>query len=247
MGVDSKTKKILWGKSGGKCAFCRATLIIDGAKVTDASVVGEACHIRSAKPTGPRNDSGYPLELLDAYDNLLLLCAIHHKLIDDQCDTYTSDILTQMKANHEAWVAKQLSTDNHTEPVKIKRVEENIPAHLQQITTGKQFTSLLDGCAAFEYSYDDSLSKQEVSLISGFLQEAQDYVDIYSELDVSDKIASDIFLNDSIEKLDRSNIWVFAARENRIITGGVSTDDNFPVLILRLLKRDNVSILKVQL
>ena len=246
MSIDSRTKKVLWGKSGGKCAFCRADLIIEGAKRTDTSVVGEVCHIHSSKPNGPRYDNNYSTELLDTYDNLILFCAIHHKLIDDQCDTYTSERLTQMKTNHEAWVAKQLSVESQTESVKIKQVKENIPSHLQRITSGKQFTSLLDVCFAIEYSYDDALSEQEIFLISNFLQDTQDFLDIYSDLNISKKISFDIALNDSIKELDINNIWVFAARENRIVTGGVGADENFPVLIMRLLKKNNACIMKVK-
>ena len=246
MSINVKTKKILWGKSGNRCVFCRTELIVESKNTTDVSVIGEECHIHSQKPNGPRYDINYPEDLVDTYENLILLCSIHHKIIDDHYDKYTSDVLKQMKSNHESWIAKQLSTEKEIPSVKIKRIKENIPSHLMKIVSGKQLTSLLDGCAFSEYSYDDTLSRQELTEISNFLQEIQDYADIYSELDISDKIASDIALNDLVEELDRSNIWVFAARENRIITGGICADNNFPVLILQILKKDNDSIIKME-
>ena len=34
------------------------------------------------------------------YDNLILMCKVHHKIIDDQPNTYTVEVLKSMKAAH---------------------------------------------------------------------------------------------------------------------------------------------------
>jgi len=74
----------------------------------DESIVGDECHIVSSKPNGPRHDSDFPDSDLDDYSNLILLCRIHHKMVDDQFETYTSSILHQIKDNHENWVSEVL-------------------------------------------------------------------------------------------------------------------------------------------
>lgn len=55
-------------------------------------------------------------------------------MIDDQVETYTADILGQMKANHEKWVVEKLSDENKKEkPFRIRQEEENLPEVLFRI------------------------------------------------------------------------------------------------------------------
>ncbi|TEU22064.1 MAG: hypothetical protein E3J21_00740, partial [Anaerolineales bacterium] len=106
MSISLKTHKMFWGLAANRCAFlgCRRELVMDASQTDDESLVGEACHIVAQSPTGPRGDSPLPPKQRDHYDNLILLCKIHHKLIDDQPNTYTVQRLLQMKAAHEKWV-----------------------------------------------------------------------------------------------------------------------------------------------
>ena len=48
MAINDKTRKVLWGRSGNRCAICRRELVLDATTVDDVSVVGEECHIVSA-------------------------------------------------------------------------------------------------------------------------------------------------------------------------------------------------------
>src|SRR6202035_809818 len=64
-------------------------------------VTGRICHIKARKPGGPRYDVGQTDEERHAFDNLILLCSVHHDLVDDQVGTYTVDLLKEMKEIHE--------------------------------------------------------------------------------------------------------------------------------------------------
>ncbi len=101
--MSDKTRKVLWGRSGNRCAICKNELVIDATTQDNESVVADECHIVSSRPNGPRHDPSFPSEKIDSYDNLMLLCRTHHKMVDDQAATFTTDILRQMKANHEVW------------------------------------------------------------------------------------------------------------------------------------------------
>ena len=109
MTITDKTRKLLWGRSGNRCAFCRGVLSVDSTELDDASVVGDECHIVSGKVGGPRYDPAFPPDELDAYDNLLLLCRIHHKVIDDQEHTFTPLVLKRLKQDHEDLVSTALA------------------------------------------------------------------------------------------------------------------------------------------
>ena len=105
MNYNEKTLKILWGKSGGKCAFpgCNSDLIGDRDNIQ-----GQICHIVARKEDGPRGRADYDGDLNDE-GNLILLCAEHHKLVDDFPDEYTVDLLRQYKKNHEDNVKNRMN------------------------------------------------------------------------------------------------------------------------------------------
>jgi tetratricopeptide (TPR) repeat protein len=110
MSISLKTHKMLWGLAASRCAFpdCHRELVMDASQTDDESLVGEACHIVAQSPSGPRADPSLPPEQRDHYDNLILLCRNHHKLVDDQENTYTVQRLLEMKAVHETWVRERL-------------------------------------------------------------------------------------------------------------------------------------------
>jgi hypothetical protein len=84
-----KTQKMLWGRAANRCSFpgCRRELVIDATETDDEALVGDACHIVGDSADGPRGNSSLTDEERDKYANLLLLCKVHHKEIDDQQNT----------------------------------------------------------------------------------------------------------------------------------------------------------------
>ena len=89
--------KRLFALSGNRCAFpkCRAAIVQGGA------LIGEISHIRAAHAGGPRYDPGQTSAERHSFANLMLLCANHHKVVDDDPEAYTVDRLLKMKADHE--------------------------------------------------------------------------------------------------------------------------------------------------
>jgi hypothetical protein len=72
----------LWGRAGDRCAICKAPLTADPAHADDRhAVLGAECHIVARSADGPRA-GGLTPELIDEYDNLILLCPTDHKRID---------------------------------------------------------------------------------------------------------------------------------------------------------------------
>jgi len=92
--ISDRTRKILWARAGGRCSICRAILVTEGTETDDPSVFGEEAHIISATPNGPRA-GGLPDH--DVYGNLILLCSMDHKRVDDQVARYTVALLSRLK------------------------------------------------------------------------------------------------------------------------------------------------------
>lgn len=112
MSISVSDRKLLWAKSGGYCAFpeCDTRLTEQLPLASEAAgsqvVVAEEAHIRSARPDGPRHDPSYDKNLLDSYENIIILCAHHHTLIDKQRgEGFSVEELERIKASHESAVA----------------------------------------------------------------------------------------------------------------------------------------------
>jgi len=113
MGINLKTRKMLWGRSGNRCAIptCRKPLVENESETDDPSIVGDEAHIVAKEEMGPRGKSDLTPEKRDKYDNLILLCKEHHKIVDDQPNKYTVQYLNEIKKNHVEWVSINLDID----------------------------------------------------------------------------------------------------------------------------------------
>ncbi len=248
MPISDKTRKVLWGRSGNRCAICRHELVSDATDKDDDSVVGDECHIRSARPNGPRHDSTYAAEKLDAYVNLMLLCRTHHKMVDDQMDTYTTDILLRMKANHETWVSRRLADEHQPQPVRLRRVKENILTVLYRLTTGKEVLDVVSNAMAYEFDHDELRSQEEVDVVGGFLQNAKDCGELSDDLEAGGRVQTAYDLGEILNAVEEAGFFVFGGREGQLLEGGVQTQpSNWPVAIMRVLRNDNQSIMNVDL
>jgi len=105
---------MLWGRSGNLCAFpdCDNYLIVNISETDNITIVGEEAHIVAKSKDGARGVSALTRYQRDNYDNLILMCSVHHKVIDDNPDIYTVDRLHYIKKNHESLVEQNLSIDN---------------------------------------------------------------------------------------------------------------------------------------
>lgn len=98
MGPRQKTVKRLFAVSKNECAFpsCKNELIAEGGKV-----VGKICHIKASKEGGPRYDSIQSAEDRHGFENLIIMCPIHHDVIDSDEESYTAKRLKEIKEEHE--------------------------------------------------------------------------------------------------------------------------------------------------
>jgi hypothetical protein len=84
-------------------------LMFDATETDDPSLVGEAAHMIAEQDDGPRGDPTLPVDRRNKYANLILLCNVHHKQVDDQASFFTVDKLKAIKDEHERWVRQSLS------------------------------------------------------------------------------------------------------------------------------------------
>jgi len=108
--------------SGNKCAFpdCQNPIWTE-----NGTLIGYMCHIEAHNPGGPRYNPTQTLAERDGFDNLLLLCGIHHPIIDNEYETYTVDVLKKMKADHEQKYVHGVEPTNEIIEKLLQALTEN--------------------------------------------------------------------------------------------------------------------------
>lgn len=105
----------LWGSAAGRCTFptCRLDLAPE-LPIAGRLALGERAHVIARSPHGPRGTGSYAGE--DRYENLILLCPTHHRLVDAAPEDHPVELLLRWKQEHEQWVRERLR-DRRLRPV----------------------------------------------------------------------------------------------------------------------------------
>ena len=62
-----------------------------------------------------------------------------------------------------------------------------------------------------------------------------------------DRVMTAYNLSENLKELDDAGFWVFVGKENRKVTGGVGSTEMFPVLIVRIVRKNSNEIIKHEL
>lgn len=111
MAINDKDIKILWANSAGICSYpdCHIKLSLGVEADVDPHTVGEMAHIKGKKEGANRYDPSQDDDERDLYQNLILLCAHHHTIIDKKENEakYSIDVLHAMKRKHEEFISSR--------------------------------------------------------------------------------------------------------------------------------------------
>ncbi len=106
--IKRRDELILWSRAAGLCSICQRPLIKDFNK-TGIVKVGERAHII---PFGNNNGRVSKKNQADnSYENLILLCENHHKIIDNAPLDFSKEKLLRIKKEHEDYVLSLSSKD----------------------------------------------------------------------------------------------------------------------------------------
>ena len=209
MAIKSKTRKILWAKSGNRCALCRIELVQNEIQ-EDNVIIGEECHIvSSSKENGPRGQEILHCKDFDDYDNLILLCANDHKRIDTMVDIYPVDKLILIKKMHEEWVKETLSID----PTTFTNDRFKITC-LKKVESGAELVKIIDGAHAFMFDNDHLKTSSEVKIIPPLFDLLEEYGDVLDLMSFSDKAQLGLDLTDTIQKIENLEFILFGIKRN---------------------------------
>ncbi|MFH6998771.1 HNH endonuclease signature motif containing protein [Flavobacterium sp. FlaQc-57] len=203
MSIKVRTRKILWSRSGNRCAICKK-LLVHKIDVANADfIVGEECHIVSSKKNGPRGE----IEILndfDDYKNLILLCANDHKLIDDFPETFSLDILIELKNNHENWVEKAIEKDL----LEYIQSTNNIQV-LDEVKGQTELRSIIPNSHIYFFDFSTIKDRNLSIRVSEFFEDLRDLIDIYSEIEISQLQRYLLNCEDEIKEFNKEGIRIF--------------------------------------
>lgn len=180
--ISVKNQNLLWAVSGGRCQYegCNKILhtdILTKKKYNSAYVA----HIVADEPNGPRGDLLRSKELADDINNLMLLCDVHHRLVDNvDIDGHPESRLLEMKQRQEARIirltsiAPDMSSEiilfganigSHNSLLSYNTACETIfpdfyPANDCAIELGMKNTALSDGSQIYWQAEEENLNSQ---------------------------------------------------------------------------------------
>lgn len=116
--IPAKVKYNLWGKSAGRCQYrgCNKPLYLDSLTKSEFNI-SYIAHIIADKPNGPRGDEVLSPLLGSDISNLMLLCDVHHRMVDiNDVEGHTVELLKGMKLEHEERIEllSQMETDRQS-------------------------------------------------------------------------------------------------------------------------------------
>lgn len=136
--IPDKTRLKLWVKSGGRCEFkgCNKPVWRNGLTLSDGNFA-QVAHIIPVSSAGPRgNEKSEELQI--EYSNLMLMCPVCHKEIDDNPTKYPAEMLRRWKEEHEERIEIQTAypEDIHRSTVLLFTVnidERKVPVNMEAL------------------------------------------------------------------------------------------------------------------
>ncbi len=169
--IPIRTQIKLWTLAAGRCEFlgCNEKLWRDSLTFTEGNYSNIA-HIISWTQTGPRGDPILSPKLATEFDNLMLLCEKHAKMIDEKKNIfkYTREKLRSFKKLHEDRI--KIQTDiNEERKTTVIRIQSNIRGRKVEVPQSDVYRALISenrypndekgifiDLTSLDYSYDSS-------------------------------------------------------------------------------------------
>src|SRR5271157_1354715 len=98
---STATKELLARRAGYRCSVCQEPTVGPHSEPMHAIFLGEASHIYSAAPKGPRANPSLTPEERASPSNGIHLCKTHARLVDVDVVAYPAEKLIQIKLAHE--------------------------------------------------------------------------------------------------------------------------------------------------
>lgn len=217
----------LWVRSGGRCAICNKYLLDLNYDVS----IGEMAHIVgwSKAKNSPRGEADLSLDKRNTVDNLVLLCAEDHKIVDTKklLDEFTLVRLMEQKHIHERRIyhLTQMKKDDETVVLRMFGGIRGVNVELSK-ENARNVTHNSEKKFAM---FIDSFDKHGIEIDLNTLPEPEENWDAYWSMGMSIIERSLRPLFDGIESGSVRHLSVFAmSRIPLLIFLGYKLGDKIP-------------------
>lgn len=158
--------------------MCRTELFTRGTDGSPGGLIGVEAHIVARSSGGPRY-APLNVAVRDGYDNLILLCANDHAVVDQQPERFPVHLLREMKQRHETWVASRLHAGRSPQQ----------SAHTRTVImgTGDDVWEIIEHSLAYECVGPKDLGDEQAEVVDDALQ-------LFADLgEISDEVAAQGF------------------------------------------------------
>jgi hypothetical protein len=223
--ISPKTRKLLWGNAGRLCAICKASLVEPGNQLDAHAIVGDEAHIRGQKAGAARYDVSLPKKQIDAYENLLLLCRTHHKMVDDQPNTYSVEVLQLIKLEHEIEVEQALravGAAEHTHELMT----------VPRLTTGYEVMRMIFNAHCYYKHHDSPPDAAAAQAIAVYLELVEDWGEISTDVGEAQLLLHADGVTEALHELDRHQFAAYGMQLNRTVEhAGQRLPQKWPVVL----------------
>jgi hypothetical protein len=198
-------------------------------------VLGEECHI-VGRGAGAARAGEIDAAELDSFENLILLCGTHHKLVDDQPMKYASERLRTLKRDHEQWVARSLEPPDGPPRVRIV-VPTNKAVELELVTSGARVLRLMHRTKMYSFSgpEPEPTTVEEVELVADFFQNVADWGDIYDDIGPGEQVRAGFTMTEQIGELLMAGLAVYIGEYPSTLQVDAMTEA-FPTAVVQLVR-----------
>jgi transcriptional regulator with XRE-family HTH domain len=120
------------------------------------------------------------------------------------------------------------------------------PIFLARVTSGQDLFNVLGGAHAGQFGNDELRSQREVDVVGPFMQDMHDYMDIWNEIEPSNRVQEAFDYTERIRELTELGLSVFANRRRMCLKlDDGSKIDNMEVAIIQVIRSDNPAIVRI--
>jgi hypothetical protein len=191
---------------------------------------------------------------LDKYDNLILLCRVDHKIVDDQPREFTADTLRKLKKDHERWAAERFKSATSEDQIPPTRIVphpgEPKARKLTLLASGEDGWRIVSHSHAYRFMSvpESDATPEQCDASDGFLDLMRDWGDISDDIEGNGMSAvreAKRSVDAALVELTRRGLVAFGGRRRLRVEGGIGPPSDWWEATIAVRRADDPAIRQI--
>jgi len=144
---------------------------------------------------------------------ILKICSffvvVHHKMVDDQHETYTADLLKLLRKIMRSGFLRLSRSKPKYRMSGFDALRRTYLLFLTRVLSGQEIINIAGGAYGSLFDYEEPISAAETEMIADFLQEVQDWAELWDEIEAGERVKATFGLTEKLHQLEEAGLWVF--------------------------------------